>query len=471
MRNESELAQLLQVGKKAYLVGIGGVGMSGLARVLMGRGLRVSGSDLKRSTTVSLLEKEQIQVEVGHRGELSGSPDFLIISSAISETNQDLVSARALGIPVFHRAEVLAFLTNQAISIAVTGAHGKTTSAALASFLLTEAGLYPTCVVGGEVVNYGSNVILGKHHFFVAEVDESDRSHLFFSPDLALITGLDAEHLNTYKDMAGLIRSFVLFVRQVQKLGRVVYCADDPRIAGVIRKFGAKAVSYGLTLSADFSAADIRYDGFHSCYRLQECGKKTGEVELSIPGRHNVVNSLGVIALLRTFGLPYEVFLHLLPRFHGVRRRLEVKLARPEVLVIDDYAHHPTEVRASLSAIEGLRETLTVVFQPHRYSRTAQLAGAFSDAFHDADRLVLTDIYGAGEENREQVSVEVIYEAVKKSGHANVRVIRRDEIIEFLASQMGENETVAFLGAGDIGDIADEFTGRLESTYSDGCRA
>lgn len=469
MRNE--LTQLIQVGKKAYFVGIGGVGMSGLARVLAGRGLCVSGSDAKRTPTLSQLEKELIDVEVGHRGDFRGRPDFVVISSAISEANQDLVAARALGIPVFHRAEVLAYLTNQAISVAVTGAHGKTTSSALTSYLLTELGLGPTCVVGGEVVNYGSNVILGNPHFFVAEVDESDRSHLLFSPDLALITGLDAEHLNTYKNMASLIRSFAHFVRQVEKTGRVVYCADDPHIASIMRRRGLRAVRYGFSAGVDFLATDLRLSGFQSSYQLIERGEKVGEVELSIPGRHNVANSLGVIALLRTFGLAYDMFLPLLPGFHGVRRRLEVKLTRPELLVIDDYAHHPTEVRASLSALDGLRSKLTVVFQPHRYSRTAQLAGEFSGAFQEADCVVLTDIYGAGEENTERVSVEVVYDAVKKSGHANVQVIRRDHIIEFLSSQMGADETIAFLGAGDIGEVANEFAGRLESVYPNECRA
>lgn len=463
---QKELIRLLEPGKKIFFVGIGGIGMSGLARLLAARGFEVSGSDVKRTKTTSKLESEGVTVLIGQEGSFEIRPDLGVYSSAIAKNNPDFQKLESLGIPLFHRAEVLSFFMNQVISLAITGAHGKTTSSSMASFLMTQAGLKPSCLVGGNIVNFGSNVLIGDPHLFVAEVDESDRSQLFFSPDFALITNLDTEHLDVYQDLDDIKNSFRTFIDQVKTTGSLVYCMDDPNLKELASDSQRGGVSFGLSESADFHPKDIQLNGFQSSYTLFEKGQQVEQIHLHIPGMHNVLNSLGVIALLRTFGLGYERFLKFLPEFKGAGRRLEVKLNRPDLLVLDDYAHHPTEVKATIEAIKGLGRKVTVVFQPHRFSRTVHLAGDFGPVFKHADRVLLTDIYAAGEQNPSQVQVSVIYDAVKKMGHSNVHMVSRDHIIDFLLSHLEGEQTVAFLGAGDIGEIADEFASRFENVYS-----
>ena len=463
---QKELIRLLEPGKKIFFLGIGGVGMSGLARLLAARGLEVSGSDTKRTKTISKLESEGISVLIGQDGLFENRPDLAVYSSAIGKNNPDYQKVESLGIPLFHRAEVLSFLMNQVISLAITGAHGKTTSSSMASFLMTQAGLKPSCLVGGDIVNYGSNVLIGDPHLFVAEVDESDRSQLYYSPDFALVTNLDTEHLDVYKDLDDIKSSFKTFIEQVKTTGSLIYCLDDQNLKELAADSLRGGISYGLSEAADFHPKDIHLEGFHSSYTLFEKGKQIEQIHLNIPGLHNVLNSLGVIALLRTFGVEYERFLKFLPEFKGAGRRMEVKLNRPELLIIDDYAHHPTEIKATISALKGLGKKVTVVFQPHRFSRTVHLAQEFGPVFEHADRVLLTDIYSAGEQNPNQVQVSVIYDAVKKMKHPDVHMVSRDHIIDFLQSHLEGEQTVAFLGAGDIGEIADEFAGRFENAYS-----
>ena len=303
LHQATELQQLMEPGKKVFLIGMGGVGMSALASVLKARGLVVSGSDVKKNQFLTRLETSGVQVFLTHKAENLADADWAVYSSAISEFNPEFQQARLLKIPLYHRAEVLASLMNQAISLAITGTHGKTTSASLASFLLTKAGLRPTCLVGGEILNFGTNVVLGDSHLMVAEVDESDRSQLYFSPDYALITNLDSDHLDVYQDVQGLKQSFRQFVDQVKKTGSIVYCEDDPNTKEVVRQAipGGSSASYGLSNVADFQARDISLDGFSSNYVLYDHGEKVDRVRLNIPGLHNVMNSLGVIALLRRF--------------------------------------------------------------------------------------------------------------------------------------------------------------------------
>lgn len=463
---KTNLSHLLSPGKEVCFLGIGGVGMSALARVLAARGLKVRGYDSKEGGSVQKLRAEGIPVITGHRPVHLSSAEWVVYSSAISKNNPEFKRAEALELSIYHRAEVLAHLMNQAISLAITGTHGKTTCSALASFLLTRAGFEPTCLVGGELLNYGSNVILGRTHLFVAEVDESDRSQLFFTPDFALITNLEADHLDVYHDLTDLKNSFRVFLDQIKKTGKLIYCFDDPNMRELISQDKIQgAVSYGMTAEADYYAHEVSLDGFKSRYVLYHHGKKVDTVELSVPGLHNVLNSLGVIALLGSFGVRLDRFLPFLKEFRGTARRLEVKLDLPNLLVIDDYAHHPTEVRASLRALRGLGRRTTVVFQPHRFSRTLHLAREFSEAFDYADRVVLTDIYGAGEENIRHVKTSSIYDAVKQSGHPNVHMVPRGQIIDFLTENRNPNEIVAFLGAGDIGEIANEFADRFKSAH------
>jgi UDP-N-acetylmuramate--alanine ligase len=461
-----QLKSLCQPGKWVHLIGIGGVGMSGLARLLLSQGLRVTGSDMKESATVEDLRIEGVFISVGHEEKKENYSDLVVYSSAISNQHTEMRFARDRNIPIFHRAQVLAHLLSQGIAIAVTGTHGKSTCSAMISFLLTESGLNPSCAVGGEVRNFGSNVRAGNKHLYVAEIDESDRSHLNFYPDLALITNLEEEHLDVYNGLEDLKNTFQQFVTQAQKTGQVLYCLDDGNLREVVARTSSHAISYGLSPGADFCAADIQLKRLASQFTLHEHGKGIAKVELNLPGMHNVVNALGVIALLRTFGLGYERFLDSVPKFRGVGRRLEVKLNRPELLIIDDYAHHPSEVKASLAAISGVRKMTTVVFQPHRFSRTAQLADEFASAFQGAQRVLLTEIYGAGEENRADVGVERIYDVVRKNGHQNGSIVPREKVLEVLSAQMKAGETIAFMGAGDIGEIANEFAGRFKNAIT-----
>lgn len=461
-----ELVHLLKPGRKVFFIGIGGVGMSGLARLLQSRNLRVSGVDAKRNKTTQKLESEGISISIGHDVQFQDCPDFTVFSSAIAKNNPDYIKLDSLGIPIFHRAEVLSFLMNQAISIAITGAHGKTTSSSLTSYLMTRAGLRPSCLVGGEILNFGSNVVLGDKHLFVAEVDESDKSQLYFSPDFALITNLDAEHLDVYKDLDDIKNSFRLFIDHIKTTGSFTYCYDDGNLREIASEAQRNGLSYGFSEEADFYPKDIILDGYKSSYTLYEKGAVVERIQLSIPGMHNVLNSTGVIALLKSFGLEYDQFLRFIPEFKGTGRRLEIKLNRPDLIVIDDYAHHPTEIRATIQAMKAMGKKITVVFQPHRISRTVHLAHEFGSVFEQADHVLLTDIYTAGESNPNLVRVNVIYDAVKRSGHPQVEMISRSEIIDYLVSHHEGKEIVAFLGAGDIGEVANEFAGRFENVYS-----
>lgn len=463
-----DLSEFLTAGKKVCFVGIGGVGMSALAQVLKSRGLEVSGSDARESKMTVRLAKTGIKVMIGHQAANVDGVDWIVNSSAIAHDNPEMMRAGELEIPVFHRAEVLSFLMNNAISIAVTGTHGKTTCSAFVGFLARSAGYNPSCLVGGEIRNFKSNVMLGDTHLFIAEVDESDRSQLFYEPDFALLTNLEAEHLDIYKDIEDLKQSFREFVYQVKKTGSVVYCLDDANLKEIVSQVGdaASTVSYGLTSPADYTAKDVLLSGFSSSYTLVEQGKVIGEVNLSIPGRHNVLNSLGVIAVLRRFGLNFDQILPYMNQFTGAGRRLEVKLKREDLVVIDDYAHHPTEVKASLEAVRELDMHTTAVFQPHRYSRTVFLAKDFSNAFRFADRVIITDIYGAGEKNPNQVASDLIYQSVKSIGHPNVQIVPRAAVIDYLIRHRIDRDAVVFLGAGDISELADEFANLCQPASS-----
>ena len=462
VQTESRVQDFLKPGNRAYLIGIGGVGMSGLAKVLKHSGLQVAGSDLKDSREIQELRNLGISVYVGHDMAHVYQQDFIVYSSAISIKNAERREAIMRSIPLFHRAEVLSTLMNQGISIAITGTHGKTTTSAMVGFMLSRAGVRPTCVVGGRVTNFESNVLLGDPHLMVAEVDESDRSHLYFHPDYALITNLEEDHMDVYQNFDNLKAAFKEYISNLKTTGHLIYSAHDLYLRELTEQV-ANRVSYGLSKTFHYGAEEIVLDGFGSRYRLYEKGKPVSEVSISVPGRHNILNSLGAVAVLRTFGLPFDPILKALPEFRGVGRRLEVKLSLPKLTVIDDYAHHPTEIEASLLAIRALGKRTTVVFQPHRYSRTRYLATSFSEAFHHADRLILTDIYSAGEENPGSVDIKDLYRLIK-SKHPNVSLIPKSQIIQHLCTDANPEGVVAFLGAGDITEVANEFAKRFSDS-------
>lgn len=451
--------------KRAYLIGIGGVGMSALALVLKSRGYDVAGSDLKESESVHTLRLQGIDVYTGQTELHFDNSDLVIYSSAISEDHLELKAARRLGLHVFHRAQVLAFLFNQAeTAVAVTGTHGKTTTSSMISFILSELNLNPTCLIGGKALNLKTNALLGRDTLWVSEVDESDKSHEFYAPHYAIITNLEQDHVDHYPQLHDLEQSFERFLDNLRNPGAVIYWLNDPVLKKVVEASGKPAISFGFSPDADFSADNIRTSPFGSKFDLLEAGFFTTEIELNVPGLHNIANALAAITLLIQLGLDMDEIKTALGRFHGAGRRLEVKLKTPELIVIDDYAHHPTEVLASIRALKAMGEHLTVVFQPHRISRMKHFLKEFSEAFNDVDEIILTEVYSAGESNPDQAGVKLIYERMSEAVRARVRVLMKHEVLSHLKCMPKQNPAVvAFLGAGDIGEIADEFAQQFKS--------
>ncbi len=450
--------------RHAYFIGIGGVGMSALARVLKYRGLQVSGSDSRPGATVQELKRDGLQVHIGQTVPALSDADLVIYSSAIHASHIELEAARKAGIRIHHRAEILSSLLNLAkTSIAVTGTHGKTTTSSMISLALSELGKNPTCLVGGEVLNLGTNTVPGNPDLWVSEVDESDKSHELYAPNYAVMTNLEEDHMDNYRDFEELKDSFRRYFSNLRNPGLLVYCEDDPVLKSLVLESAKPRLSFGLSEQADFSAQNIKLTDFGSEFDLYETGFFAGRIRLSVPGFHNITNALGVIAVLSQLGIDPLETAGVLARFRGARRRLEVKWDSDGLMVIDDYAHHPTEVRASIRALRSMGRRLTVIFQPHRYSRTRYFFKAFGRAFDEADEIILTDIYGAGETNCENISVNAIYEEILAAGHPKVQVLGKQTILKYLASRPEAGGVIAFLGAGDIGELADEFTNRFKN--------
>ncbi len=456
---------LVQPGKHVYFIGIGGVGMSAVARVLKHRGLRVSGSDSKGGKTVESLRAEGVEIFLGQLEAHLESVDFVVYSSAIHQNHIELESARRSALPIYHRAEVLAALFNRATtSIAITGTHGKTTTTSMISYVLAELGKNPTCLVGGDVINYKSNTVLGQNHYWVAEADESDRSHELYSPSYAIVTNLEQDHVENYPNFRDLEMSFERFVANAQNPGAIIYPLFDPALKAIVEHSGRPRVSFGFTPEADFSADNIQYNAFGSSFDVLECGFYSERFHLGVPGLHNVANALAAIALFAQLGLDFEEIRGPLAEFKGARRRLEVKYSSEGMTVVDDYAHHPTEVKAAIDALKKMGKRLTIVFQPHRFTRTRHFFREFGEALRAADDVILTEVYSAGEPNPEGTGVDLIYQEICGWGHPAVRVLEKRDVSDYLANrQEQEPSIVAFLGAGDIGEVADEFAGRFKS--------
>ncbi|HNX69361.1 MAG TPA: UDP-N-acetylmuramate--L-alanine ligase [Candidatus Omnitrophota bacterium] len=450
---------LIRNSREVYLIGIGGAGMSGLARILKHLGLSVSGSDSKESYATRALRRSGIPVNLGQKDVGFGSSDLIIYSSAIKKDHLELQTARRLGRKVHHRAEVLASLLNHAAtSIGVLGTHGKTTTSAMISYVLSKLGANPTCFVGSEMLNFDTNVVAGGRDYWVCEVDESDSSHEYYAPNYSVITNLEPEHLDHYQNWENLTQSFRRFLSQVRDPGLVAYWGDDPALNALVTESGRPHVSFGFSEACVYSAQNIRLQPFGSEFDLFESGFFSLPMRLSVPGRHNIANALATLSILLHLGFDLEEVRDALATFKGTRRRMEIKYQNPQFLVLDDYAHHPTEVKAVLRALHEAGKYVRVIFQPHRFSRTKNLCFEFARAFDDAEEVVLTDIYGAGEANPTGVDVEVIYREVRNSGHPHVSVIHKEQIIPYLLEHpLREGGVMVFMGAGDIGEVANEF--------------
>lgn len=452
------MSALFSKKTRVHFVGIGGIGMSGIAEVLLNLGYPVSGSDLKSSPSTERLTKLGAKVGISHRVEHVQDVDVVVISSAVRDDNPEVVEATRLQIPIIPRAEMLAELMRLKYGIAVAGSHGKTTTTSMIAVLLDSAGLDPTMVIGGRIAALGGNAKLGGSDLMVVEADESDRSFLQLSPVLAIVTGIDYEHMEAYRDMDDLETAFVDFVNEVPFYGASILCLDEERVQDILPRVRRRHVTYGFSSQADISAQDVRLEGAGSRFELKLSGKSVGEVRLRIPGRVNVLNSLAAIGVGLELGLELDQIRSGLESFSGVDRRFQVKADAAGILVVDDYGHHPTEIRATLAtAKDAFARRTVVIFQPHRYSRVEALFEEFCRAFHQADVLVVTEIYPAGEEPRPGVSGERLAEGIKEHGHRHVRFVSEvDDVPEALRGTLEEGDLVLTLGAGSVTSVSDK---------------
>jgi UDP-N-acetylmuramate--alanine ligase len=444
-----------------HFVGIGGIGMSGIAEVLINLGFRVSGSDLKSSQATDRLKGMGVEISEGHQAENVGQPHVVVRSTAVRDDNPEIVEANRRSIPVIPRAEMLAELMRlKPHTVAVAGSHGKTTTTSMVATVLGHAGLDPTMVVGGVVGAFGSNAHLGTSDLMVVEADESDRSFLMLTPTIAVVTNIDREHMDYYHDMDDVRACFASFVNKVPFYGSSVLCLDDPNVQAIIPLLERRRKTYGLSAQADVSAHGIRYDSnFGSTFSVWHGSEVVGDLTLRVPGMHNVYNALAAIAVGFELEVSFEKIAEGLNSFTGAGRRFQTKGEVDGVLVVDDYGHHPTEVRATLAAAKlgsGGRR-IVVLFQPHRYSRTHDLMQEFARSFNNADVLFITDIYAASEDPIEGVTSEALTAAIKRFGHKDVNYIGAlENAPTLLRERVQAGDLVVTLGAGTVNRVCDQ---------------
>ncbi len=442
--------------RRIHFVGIGGIGMSGIAELLANQGYAVSGSDAKTSDVTRRLETLGVRVVAGHAAEHIGDADVVVVSSAVRPTNPEVVAARPRGIPVIPRAEMLAELMRLKQGIAVAGAHGKTTTTSMVALLLDRAGLDPTAVIGGKLSAFGSNARLGQGSYLVAEADESDGSFLALSPVVAIITNVDREHLDHYGSFEGVLDAFVAFANKVPFWGVVIACADDGTLMGLRPRITRRVVTYGIDASAaDLRAEAVTLEAFGSSCRVLVGGRDLGVLRLVVPGRHNLLNALSAVAVGLELGLRFEAIAAALAEFRGADRRFQPLGEADGVLVVDDYGHHPTEIAAVIAAARaGLERRLVVVFQPHRYTRTERLLREFGETLAGADLVVLCDIYPAGEDPIPGITVDAVAASIEAAGGARPVIVRAiDEAPAAVAAVARPGDLVITLGAGSIGTV------------------
>ena len=449
---------------KIHFVGIGGIGMSGIAEVLLNLGYRVSGSDLKESETTRRLAGLGGRIERGHAREHVQDADVVVTSSAVRRDNPEVAEARERKIPVIPRAEMLAELMRLKYGVAIAGTHGKTTTTSMAAHLLAHAGLDPTAVVGGKVNGFGSNAKLGKGEYMVVEADESDGSFLRIPPTIAIVTNVDPEHLDHWKTTEALRRGFLDFVNRVPFYGLAILCHDHPGVQSLLPDVECRYVTYGESLQADYRAQGIEVDGHAVRFHAFRRGEALGRFEVRMVGRHNALNALAVVALGDEMGVPPATIREALAGFQGVQRRFTVRGEAGGVTVVDDYGHHPTEVKATLAgAREAFRRRVVCLFQPHRFTRTRDLLAEFATAFDAADVLLLTDVYAAGEDPIPGANAEALAEAIRAHGHRDVSVVPRAELARTARGCVRAGDLVLTLGAGDVTQVGPELLKLLEA--------
>ena len=435
-----------------HFIGIGGIGMSGIAEVLLNLGYQVSGSDLRESDTTQRLRSLGGEIRIGHRAEHITDPHVVVISSAVKQDNVEVLAARARQVPVIPRAEMLAELMRLKYAVAIAGAHGKTTTTSMVATVVAAGGLDPTVVIGGKLNSLGSNAKLGQGEFLVAEADESDGSFLKLTPTIAVVTNIDEEHLDYYKDINEIKDAFLAFINKVPFYGVAVLCLDQVHIQSLLPQVQKRHVTYGTSSQADYRISDVTLLPLGARFRVTDQGGDLGWFELAVPGLHNVSNSVAAIAVARELEIDLEVVRKALREFSGVQRRFQVKGEAKGVLVVDDYGHHPTEVRATLAAAKAVPGRRVVcLFQPHRYTRTKHLLAEFFSAFNQADAVIIMDIYAAGEQPLPGVTAQAVCDGIKGYGHKDVTHISgKDAVVEHLVRTLRPGDLFLTLGAGDV---------------------
>jgi UDP-N-acetylmuramate--alanine ligase len=446
------------------MIGIGGTGMNGIAEVLLNLGYNVSGTDLGKNEATKRLKHLGAKITYGHAADKVHGADVVVISSAIQEDNIEVEEARRLKIPVIPRAEMLAELMRLKNGVAVAGSHGKTSTTSMIAQVLEDAGLDPTIIVGGRLNTIGAHAKLGEGEYIVAEADESDRSFLYLSPFIAVLTNLDEEHLDQYETVEEIKKTFVNFANKVPFYCPVILCLDDPNLQSLIPQLERRIITYGFSTQADVFSRDIRFNKFTSTSSLHWEGKEIGKLRLTVPGIHNIHNAMASVAVGLYLDIPVATILRALEKYPGIGRRFELKKKVNNISIIEDYAHHPTEIKATLEAAkQGWTCRTIAIFQPHRYSRLSMLMDDFATAFNQADILLLTGIYPAGEKPIKGVTGKALYEEIQEFGHKNVYFEKDLGKIPDLVEKIAEPEDLIFvLGAGNINKVIPEIIKRLE---------
>lgn len=451
-----------------HFIGVGGAGMSGLASILLDSGYKISGSDIVSSKSTKRLTDKGATIFKGHNESNVEKADLVVISSAIPESNPEIRGARNRKITIIKRAEMLSRLMDNKYGIAIAGTHGKSTTASMISLILEKSGFDPTVVVGGELNNFKKNAKLGKGNHIVVEADESDGSFLELNPHMVIVTNIEDDHLDYYENMENILKDFRKFIDKVPDNRRVILCKDCDNLRGLAKQCGKSHVSYGIFTEADLMAKDIELDKLNSKSKIYWQGEKIGDLCLKVAGYHNILNALAAIAVALELGISFMEIAKILETFQGVHRRMEIIANLDDkILILDDYAHHPTEIKATLSALRSSWQNrrIIAVFQPHRYSRTKLLAEKFGKVFFDADCVIINDIYSANESPISGISGETIFKEIKKTNPGQIKYLpSKDDILSYLCEIVQPGDIIITMGAGDIWTVSQELVKQLKKT-------
>jgi len=453
---------ILKKSKKIFLVGIGGAGMSAIAQVLHGMGFEVSGSDIKKSRYTNVLKSKDIKIFIGHSRKNIKDVDVVVYSTAIPDNNLEIMAARDEKIPILVRSDILAWILNNRKGIAISGTHGKTTTTSMTALILRGLGLDPIIMVGGELNELGSNARYGKGDYVIAEACESDGSFLKYKPFISVVTNVEGDHFDYYKDIEEIRQSFKKFVTNTKSQGLVIMNGDESNLKDIAKSTGKRIIYYGINPENHIYAENIKFSNFTSSYTLVYRKDKKSEklkINLNVPGIHNIKNSLAALAVCYGLNLDMKKAADILKFFTGVKRRFEKRGEKKGALIFDDYAHHPSEVKATLeAAAEGENKRIIVVFQPHRYSRLANLKDKFNDCFGSSNILIITDVYGSGEQPIPGITGKILVDSLIDGGFKNkiIYIPKLQDVTEYLELNMKQNDMVLLMGAGDITRVTEE---------------